>query len=50
MGITTIHLIGALLSLVLGGWQLIQAKGTPSHKVRGRVWLISMAVTSVSSF
>ncbi|WP_114562180.1 DUF2306 domain-containing protein [Ephemeroptericola cinctiostellae] len=46
----TTHLVCALLSLIVGAWQLMQAKGTPQHKTIGRFWLLCMAVTSLSSF
>lgn len=44
------HIVFALLSAVLGLIQLIQSKGTTSHKFVGRAWVVSMAWVSVSSF
>lgn len=46
----TIHLVCVLLSVMLGAWQLVQAKGTSQHKTIGRMWLFCMTVASVSSF
>lgn len=45
-----VHLVCALLSVVLGVWQLVQAKGTSKHRTIGRIWLFCMAVTSIASF
>jgi uncharacterized membrane protein len=44
------HVFTALLALVLGGIVLYRPKGTASHKLMGRVWVASMAVTSITSF
>lgn len=48
--IVQIHLSAAIVSLVLGAWQLIAARGGVRHRVVGRVWVLAMAVTAISSF
>lgn len=48
--VTLIHIGGATSSLVLGGIVLFGPKGTPSHKLMGRVWAATMVVTALSSF
>ncbi len=45
-----IHLFAALAALVVGIIMLARAKGTPSHKVIGRSFIILMLVTALSSF
>ncbi|MBL4731396.1 MAG: DUF2306 domain-containing protein [Rhizobiaceae bacterium] len=45
-----IHAIAALISFFLGPFILFSKKGDTKHKVMGRVWGISMAVTIASSF
>ena len=45
------HAFAALTSLLLGGWQLFfSAKGTPAHRLVGRVWVPLMLYVSVTSF
>ena len=48
--IIAIHLTAALVGLVLGAVQLARTKGTPSHRLIGRVWVAAMVVAAVSSF
>lgn len=45
-----IHLAAALPALLLGGWMLTARKGTPPHRLLGRVWVLLMAATAISSF
>lgn len=45
-----LHASLAVLSLAVGATVLVRAKGTPSHKLLGRIWLAAMAGVSVSSF
>lgn len=45
-----IHIITALLALVLGGILLWRRKGTPVHKMHGKIWVGLMAVVAISSF
>lgn len=45
------HAFAALTSLLLGGWQLFfSAKGSPEHRLVGRVWVGLMLYVSVTSF
>jgi uncharacterized membrane protein len=45
-----IHAAAAILATVLGAMVLLSRKGTPHHKLMGRVWVTVMAVTAMSSF
>jgi uncharacterized membrane protein len=47
---TLVHILGATLSLGLGAIVLFAPKGTPGHKLMGRIWALSMLITAVSSF
>ncbi len=47
---TQIHLVSVLIAFALGIWMLVQPKGTPVHRVTGRVWMGSMVVAALSSF
>ena len=45
------HAFSALTALLLGGWQLFfSAKGSPLHRLVGRVWVGLMLYVSVTSF
>ncbi len=44
-----IHTFAAVAALVLGLWQLLRAKGTRGHRLRGWVWAALMAGVSLSS-
>jgi uncharacterized membrane protein len=48
--VTLIHIGGATSSLVLGGVVLFGPKGTPGHKMMGRIWALTMVTTAFSSF
>jgi uncharacterized membrane protein len=48
--IIAIHTVLALAALALGIAILSRPKGTPSHKLLGRLWAGAMAVTALSSF
>lgn len=48
--VTLIHIGGATSSLVLGGIVLFGPKGTPGHKMMGRIWALAMVTTAFSSF
>lgn len=39
-----IHTIGCISALLFGAWNLLAAKGTPRHKLRGLGYTISMVV------
>ena len=45
-----LHALAALMAMLLGGVQLYLSKGTPLHKLIGRIWIGLMAVVSLSSF
>ena len=42
------HAIAAMLALVLGGFQLRMAKGTPRHQQLGYIWTGLMAFVAIS--
>jgi len=45
-----IHLATAIASVVVGGAMFFMKKGTPQHRLSGRVWVLLMAVTALVSF
>jgi uncharacterized membrane protein len=45
-----IHVAAVLPAAVLGAYILLNRKGTPWHRALGKVWMVLMAVTSLSSF
>jgi uncharacterized membrane protein len=45
-----IHIIFALLAFFLGGYQLYAKKGGDKHRLRGRVWVLFLAGTALTSF
>ncbi len=47
---SAIHLIAVVPAVVIGVAQLASEKGTPRHKLLGRIWVASMIVVAVSSF
>jgi uncharacterized membrane protein len=44
-----IHLVAALPAFGIGAFMLARPKGTPVHKVLGRIWIILIVVVSISS-
>ena len=44
------HALMALLAVVIGGVQLMSAKGTRQHKMLGYIWVSLMMYVSISSF
>jgi uncharacterized membrane protein len=44
------HVGSAVISLFLGAWVLYNPKGTPRHKLAGKVWLVMMLAASFSAF
>lgn len=45
------HAFAAGVGLFLGGWQLfVSRKGSVSHRLAGRVWVVALLYVSVSSF
>lgn len=45
-----IHLATALAAVIVGAAMFLFRKGTPLHRISGRVWLLLMAVTALASF
>jgi uncharacterized membrane protein len=45
-----IHVAAVLPASVLGAYILLNAKGTPVHRLLGKVWMALMVITSLSSF
>jgi uncharacterized membrane protein len=45
-----LHLGAAVLALALGALMLSRRKGTPAHRLLGRLWAAVMVVVAVSSF
>lgn len=45
-----LHAVLAATAIILGGIQLAAPKGTPTHRLLGRVWVASMAIVALSSF
>lgn len=45
-----IHLATVIPGLPLGAWVLWSRKGTPAHKMAGRVWALMMVITAIDSF
>ena len=45
-----IHLTTALAAVVVGAAMFLQKKGTPLHRLSGRLWIMLMAVTALVSF
>ena len=48
--VVQLHFLAVLIALVLGAWQLARPKGTPIHRLLGRVWMGVMVFASLSSF
>ncbi len=47
---TQIHLLFAIFAFLIGGFQLLAKKGTTSHKILGRLWVMMMLIICVTSF
>jgi len=45
-----LHLAFAVAALLAGIAILVRTKGTPSHRLLGRIWVGAMAVTALGSF
>lgn len=45
-----IHVATVLPAAVLGAFILLNRKGTPAHRLLGKVWMVLMGITSLSSF
>jgi uncharacterized membrane protein len=44
------HLAAIAGAFVLGTWNIIGIKGTPAHRLRGRVYLLLMIAAALTSF
>lgn len=45
------HALAALVALLVGGWQLfIGPRGTPGHRIAGRLWVVAILFVAASSF
>lgn len=44
-----IHAMTAIAAVILGGLVLFRRKGTPTHKLLGRIWAILMLVTATAA-
>ncbi len=44
------HIVFALASVILGAVLLLMPKGTPRHKLIGRIWVSMMALVAIGSF
>ena len=45
-----IHVAAVLPASVLGAYILLNRKGTPLHRLLGKIWMVLMVITSISSF
>ncbi len=48
--IILVHMYAAFAALLLGIAVLARRKGTPVHKLTGRLWVLLMLIVSISSF
>lgn len=45
------HAFAATVALLLGGWQIfLSRKGTPAHRLIGRIWVVLAVFVAVGSF
>jgi len=45
-----IHVAAVVPAALLGAYLLIRPKGTPIHRLLGKIWLCLMVITAISSF
>ncbi|MBP2558330.1 putative membrane protein [Neorhizobium galegae] len=45
-----VHVAAVLPAALLGAYILVNRKGTPAHRLLGKIWMVLMVVTSLSSF
>ncbi|MBP7339315.1 DUF2306 domain-containing protein [Niveispirillum sp.] len=45
-----LHAVLATTAIILGGVQFAMPKGTPTHRLLGRIWVACMAIVALSSF
>lgn len=48
--IILVHLLTALGAVIAGGLTLILRKGTPTHRMLGRIWVLLIVTTALVSF
>jgi len=44
-----VHFIASLVALVVGALVLMRPKGTPVHKLRGRIYVVAVLATSITA-
>jgi uncharacterized membrane protein len=44
-----VHLIASLIALAVGALVLVRPKGTAVHKLRGRIYVVTILVTSITA-
>ena len=45
-----VHTLASLIALATGAIVLVRPKGTPVHKLRGRIYVLAMIATGLTSF
>ena len=45
-----IHVAAVVPAAILGAYLLARPKGTPRHRLLGKIWMVLMVVTALSSF
>jgi uncharacterized membrane protein len=45
-----IHLATVVMAFAIGTWMIVRPKGTPPHKALGRIFIVLMMATAVSTF
>ncbi|TWB18057.1 putative membrane protein [Rhizobium sp. ERR 1071] len=45
-----IHVAAVVPAALLGAYLFVRPKGTPRHRLLGKIWLVLMVVTALSSF
>lgn len=43
------HLLTVLISLALTPWMLLRPRGTPTHRLLGKIWVLAMVATAALS-
>ena len=43
------HLLTVLVALVLTPWMLLRPRGTPTHRLLGKIWVLAMVATAALS-
>lgn len=44
-----VHFVASLVALAAGAVVLVRPKGTPVHRVRGRVYVVALVITSITA-